>query len=82
MIDRCRSVYCEACCATDANWLALAWADRSVAELELDEVLAPPLPPMLTKPQVDAAAARALALWVWLFSTWTSALESLAVCCW
>jgi hypothetical protein len=46
----------------DENWLALLWADRSTAELELDELLPPPLPPMLKMPRLMPPPPDALAL--------------------
>ena len=42
VMERCRSVYCDACCASDTNWFELVCTDRLSAELELDDELAPP----------------------------------------
>jgi hypothetical protein len=82
VMERCRSVYCDACCASDTNWFELVWVASVSAELELDDELEPPLPPRLNSPRLMPPLAPTLALYVWLLSTCCRALESLLFCCW
>ncbi len=83
VIERWRSVYCEACWASDRNWSALVWVAKVSAELEPEALPlvvladAPPRPNRLKPPPADVVE-----LCDWLFSSWISALESLEFCCW
>src|SRR5579863_8650194 len=82
VIDRCRSVYCDACCADDWNVAELFCVDRSCTlVVVLVEPLSLLLAPMLNRPRLIPPPPE-LEVLVWLLRTWLSELESLLVACW